>query len=376
MELEETRARGFRNLDDQPVQWAPGTNLVLGANGEGKTNLLESVVVLANARSFRTAAVRPLVAHGEAAFCLQGTVRRAEQRIGLEQTVELAPHVRRTLKVDGAASDAASYLRICPVVAISSEDRELVLGGPENRRAYLDRSVFLLQPQGLETLRRYRRMLRQRNAALAAGWADRELEPWDAELGELASAVVSRRQQCLASLIPHVREIWSALAAPDAPQITLEYAAEQWAIDVERVELAEVYRSQYAASRQRDREIGFTRTGPHRHDLRLLADGRAARGVLSSGQIKLLTVALRLALLGAVEAAGGDSLPVVIDDVDAELDPDALSRLVSHLGGQRQLIVSSAHGEMLRSILPGACRVVVQRGRCTSAVASGECYEC
>jgi DNA replication and repair protein RecF len=371
VELAETRACGFRNLATAPVQWAPGTNLVLGANGEGKTNLLESVVVLTNARSFRSSAVRPQVAHGSAAFYLRGVVRREEQQTVLEQSVELAARVRRTLAVDGVPTEAGRYLRICPVVSLSSEDRELVLGPPEVRRAYLDRCVFLLQPRGLESMRTYRKLLRQRNAALASQWPDRHIEPWEEELAELAAEVVGLRQRILAQLAPRVDRLWCALAAPDAPEVTLHYAGDSWADGVEVAQLADGYRAQYRYTRQRDRELGFTRSGPHRHDLRLLADGRAARGVLSSGQIKVLTVALRLALLQVVETSGDGCLPVVIDDVDAELDPQALRRVLSHLGHDRQLIVSSAHDELLQEMLPGAHHLWMHNGHSVPAVTSG-----
>ena len=375
VELEETGASGFRNLAVAPVQWASGANVVLGENGEGKTNLLESVVVIGNARSFRTTSVRPQVTHGESAFMLRGTIRRGGRRVRLEQTVELLPSVRRTLRIDGAETNAGEYLQVCPVVSVSADDRHLVVGGPEVRRAYLDRCAFLLRPSGLEVLRRYRRVLRQRNAALTAQWSGQLLDPWDDELAGLAAEVVRRRRTTLDRLARHVQRLWRELAAADAPDVQLDYAPETWAQDLAADELQDAYRTHYERVRGRDRELGHTRAGPHRHDLRISAGGRSARGVLSSGQIKVLTVALRLAVLEVVEETSEESLPVVVDDVDAELDPSALRRVIKTLGDERQLIVSSAHDELLRATLPRARQLWVRRGRCM-ADGSGEHHEC
>jgi DNA replication and repair protein RecF len=112
--------------------------------------------------------------------------------------------------------------------------------------------------------------------------------------------------------------------------------------------------------------------GPHRHDLRLEANGRPAREVLSSGQIKVVAAALRLATLGHVEQQRGEPLPVIVDDVDAELDSAVFERLTRTLASRRQLFLSSAHGELLTPLFAGAHILTMTGGSCGERNAAGD----
>ena len=117
----------------------------------------------------------------------------------------------------------------------------------------------------------------------------------------------------------------------------------------------------------RDRRTVFTGEGPHRHDLGLRADGKPVRHMLSSGQIKVVAAALRLASLQQVERERDEHLPVIIDDVDAELDAVVLSRLIDHLTGDRQLFLSSADGRAFQELRAVSSRFEVSRGTITRA---------
>ena len=145
MRLIEIRTSGFRNLASGSVSWGAGSNLVAGANGQGKTNLLEAVTVFGNLRSFRTATMRQIVAHGETRFYLEGRIETKNGPVRLSQEVTAGPPVRRVLQVAGASASVAQYLQVLPVFALSGADRDLVVGGPSERRAYLDRHTFLLE---------------------------------------------------------------------------------------------------------------------------------------------------------------------------------------------------------------------------------------
>jgi DNA replication and repair protein RecF len=259
--------------------------------------------------------------------------------------------------------DVERYLQLFPVFAITAQDRELVLGGPEGRRSMLDRFVFLLQPTHLDQLRSYRRLLRQRNAALVGRSSDAEIEAWEAPLAAAAAAVIEGREKGAESLAARFAEEWKALSPGDETEITIEYRREPWNRQSDGPKKVEdLYRQRYNETRTRDRQMGFTSDGPHRHDLSLKTVGRSVRYVLSSGQTKGAAAALRLATLAQVERERNERFPVIVDDVDAELDSAALTLLVGRLGKERQLFLSSTSEQVAELVGPRGCCIRLENG--------------
>ena len=363
MELIDLSVRDFRNLSEQVFRFGEATNAILGANGAGKTSLLEAMVVLGNLRSFRTSSLRRVVRHDHNSFRLAGTISTGGRTHRLEQVVEIGPPVTRTLRVDGVATDVEKYLQRFPVFAITAQDRELVAGGPEGRRSMLDRFVFLLQPAHIDQLRSYRRLLRQRNAALVGHASDDEIEAWEAPLAAAAAAVMEARERGATTLAEGFAEARKGLSREDVPKITVEYRTEAWSRPSDGAKKVEdLYRQRYNETRTRDRQTGFTVDGPHRHDLSLKTDGRSVRYVLSSGQTKGVAAALRLATLAQVERERNERFPVIVDDVDAELDGAALTLLVERLGNERQLFLSSTSERVAELAGPRGCCIRLENG--------------
>jgi DNA replication and repair protein RecF len=331
----------FRNLADHTLSWAPGVTLVVGGNGQGKTNLLEAVAVLGNVRSFRTVRARRLVRHGEVGFRLRGVVRSGSDEVEIKQVVESGQEPRRSLTVNRVEVELGDYLATFPVFVLAPGDRELVVGGPELRRAFVDRVAFLLRPDHLAALRSYARALRQRSAALLAGASDSELEGWERQLACHGARVVTNRCHAVATLDAVFGPLYEAIGHRDRPPLSVSYRGDLEALG--EADLERAYRQRYNENRVRDRGAGMTFDGPHRHDLALRAGGRAVRDVLSSGQTKVVAAALRLASLAVVETARDAALPLVIDDVDAELDGEAVERLMTWVGDRRQTSVSSVN---------------------------------
>lgn len=371
MILLDLEARAYRNLAASRVQFGPHANLVLGANGAGKTNLLEAVVVLGNLRSFRTATLRSAVRHGDSAFSLIGTIRIGDRDHRLEQIVEFGPTQTRSLRVDRVDVDPGTYLQYFPVFAVSGDDRELVSGGPQGRRALLDRFVFLLRPAHLEDLKTYRRVIRQRNAAVIHGASPEEHDVWETRLAAAAARIVVARRAGVKVLADRFSEVWRDLADEDATDIELAYRGDPSADPGETPEkVEELYRRRYNETRPRDRHTGFTGDGPHRHDLSLRTRGRSVRYVLSSGQVKAVAAALRLATLAQVEKERRELYPVIVDDVDAELDGASLARLIGSLGNERQLFLSSTNEQV--AALVGSRRqcLFMENGTCVAQEAN------
>lgn len=371
MHLIELRTAGFRNLVSDSILWSRHSNLLSGANGQGKTNFLEAITVLGNLRSFRVSSMRQVVTHGEMEFFLEGRVETRNGVVRLSQHVTAGPPVRRVLEIAGGAASVSQYLQVFPVFTLSAADRELVAGGPSTRRAFLDRFAFLLETEFFDEIFTYRRTLRQRNAALLSTVDDREMEIWENRLAEAAAVVVHRRRRMCRRLIESFEPIYSELRSDGFPEIELSYRGEAGFEKAENVsEVEEHYRKRYNETRVRDRRTGFTSEGPHRHDLGLRADGRSVRHMLSSGQSKVVAAALRLASLAQVEKQRGEHLPVIIDDVDAELDMTVLAGLIGHLDDERQLFLSSAGGGVFQKLRTGSSRLEVHRG--TIIDAAGE----
>lgn len=365
MQLIDLKTSGFRNLDHLDASFFRGTNAVLGGNGMGKTNLLEAIAVLGNLRSFRTPNLRHAATYGEVSFRLEGTISAGQVTRKLEQIVDVGPPVRRTLRVDGAEVPVQDYLQIYPVFSITTADRELISGGPEGRRALLDRFVFLLRPTYLQDLKTYRRVLRQRNAALTAGLADGEVTVWESPLAAAAARVIAGRVRGVAVLQQHFAAVFDALRGESFPDVEISYRTESWwnpSADLERVE--DLYQQRYNETRVRDRQMGFTVEGPHRHDLSLRTGNRGVRHGLSSGQAKVVAAALKLAALAHIEKERSEHIPVIADDVDAELDSAVLARLIAHLGRERQLFLSSTRDEIAETVAHPTRRMWLEHGSC------------
>jgi len=357
VELKELAVRDFRNLATQTVRFGSTTNVVLGANGAGKTSLLEALVVLGNLRSFRAPHLRQIVRHERESFRVEGTVMVGSRTHYLEQTVEVGPPISRDLRVDRATAKVESYLQHAPIFALTSQDRDLVAGPPEARRAFLDRFIFLLRPGHIDLVRTYRRVLRQRNAALVGGSTDAEIAAWEEPLAAAAGALVAARDDGAGVLAQSFADAWDALSVETSPKIVIAYRSEPWNSPLEGPKkVEELYRQRYNETRTRDRQMGFTVDGPHRHDLSIKTAGRSVRHVLSSGQTKGVAAALRLATLAQVERERDERFPVIVDDVDAELDGAALKRLIERLGGERQLFLSSTSEQVAEMAGPrGSC---------------------
>ena len=241
----------------------------------------------------------------------------------------------------------------------------MISGGPEGRRALLDRFVFLVRPAHLQHLRTYRRVLRQRNAALTTGAPDTEMTVWEVPLAAAAARVISGRIRGAAVLQEHFAVVFEALRGGAFPEVEISYRTEPWwnsAADLEKVE--DLYQQRYNETRARDRQMGFTVEGPHRHDLSLRSDNRSVRHVLSSGQAKVVAAALKLAALAHIEKERSEHIPVIADDVDAELDCAVLARLIAHLGSERQLFLSSTRDEIAETAMRPTRRMWLKNGIC------------
>lgn len=353
MSLRHLSIDGFRNLATQQLTLPSGVIAVVGANGAGKTNLLEAIAVLGNVASFRPGASTGLVQRGRAGFVLAGEIEREAVSVSLRQVTRLGRVLGRSFFRGARRLDAAEYVSVFPVAVLSSHDRLLVWGGPEERRRFLDRIAFFLHTQTLHVAQRYRRCLKQRNALLLAGRPDAEFDAFEEDLAVLGARLVALRLEALAAL---ERALTAELAdlGWSLPHPHLRYDAADGLAPGDQETLAARLRTLLARGRRHERARGHTIVGPHRHDVVFTVGGVPGREMLSAGQGKLLATACKLAAVTIFERVRGRTPTLVFDDVDAELDARVLERILARISSAPQALLSSAHEEMMVPRLPNA----------------------
>lgn len=357
MILRALTTQNFRNLEPAETPFHPHTNLVVGKNGQGKTNLLEAIYFLATTKSFRTSRVAALFRFGEPSVFVSGALVRD----GLEKTLsvglETGEAKKRVLMINGEKVTLPAYLHAMSVFAYSSARLEIIRGTPEERRRFLDRGIASVNPAYLEQLSRYMRVLRQRNALLAEialhRAAQATLDAWDNELMVAAAAVHRARAAYAADLAQAFAEVVKAHR-----------------YHVDRVEMA--YRpsvtDDLAKHRRHELRARMTLAGPQRDVVDFLIDGRPACEVLSGGEQKMIVLFLKFAKLELFRRRHDDAPLFLLDDIDAELDLDILQDLLTKLPPSTQLFATSAKEAFLQVLEAGPHRrLSLENGRVTTA---------
>ncbi|MFM7674997.1 MAG: DNA replication/repair protein RecF [Synechococcus sp.] len=335
--------RQFRNFEHLCLPFTAPRLLVVGPNGEGKSNLLEAVELLCSLRSHRSGNDGDLIRHGQATSLLQ-----LEDTDGDSLQLELrrrgGRQARRNGKVLERQQDLPGRLRC---VTFSALDLELVRGEPALRRQWLDRVVLQLEPVYGELLSRYGRLLRQRSQLLRRGLAGGEqgalLEAFDLQMAAIGVRLHRRRWRALRRLDP-LAATWQERLSGGRDRLRLRYRPGT-ALEGEEAEVPwrEAMVAQLRQQRQEELRLGFCTVGPQRDEIELLLGEQAARRYGSAGQQRTLVLALKLAELTLVEEVVGSPPLLLLDDVLAELDPQRQEWLLEAVGEGHQCLVSATH---------------------------------
>ncbi len=331
MRLDRLVVRGFRNLADADLA-IPEAGLVLfGANGQGKTSLLEAVAYPVLFRSFRTTQDAEVVRFGEAGFTVALDFEAGGNRRAVAAGFWVAGR-RRRYSLDGAplarvVDGTGAWL----AVAFVPHDVRLAGGPAAERRHYLDRTLSLADRRYLRALARYRGALARRNAALRQRRGD-VARAFEGILARAGAVVVATRLAWIAGRREGFAREMVALGETGA-EASLGYQGDEALAD------PEAWPAALDAARPRDEARGATTVGPHRDDMVLRLDGHPLREYGSAGQQRTAAIALKLLELETIEAAAGETPVLLLDDVFAELDAERQARLAARLFGNRSVQV-------------------------------------
>ena len=359
MRVERIGLRDFRNYESAEVALAPGLTVVAGANGAGKTNLLEALYFGCTGRSPRTSNERELVRRGGEGVA-RVVVELADADGSHRIEVGFHPGEAKHMRVDGSAVDSLAAVESRPLVSVFLPERlELVKGAPAARRAHLDQVVAALWPGRAETRTAYSRALAQRNALVArirAGAAGpAALDAWDAELARHGIRLMADRTEAVDGLRPLYADLGVRLGLPGTAE--LRYRPRSPATDAE--ELA----AELAERRAADIERGFTAHGPHRDELQLLLEGASLRAYGSQGQQRAALLALLFAERTLLAERRARLPLMLLDDVMSELDAERRELLADLLRAGGQSVITTTEPEHVPgAALAGGGLVRVEHG--------------
>jgi DNA replication and repair protein RecF len=319
----------------------------VGNNAQGKSNLLEAVELLATLRSHRVTRDRDLVREGEEIGQVTATLERQNGISDLSLTVRR--NGRRTVALNSESlRRQLDFLGVLNAVQFSSLDLELVRGGPEQRRSWIDTLLIQLEPVYAYILQQYNQVLRQRNAFLKRRQETgerqelEELAVWNAQLVATGVRVIRRRSRAIERLAP-IASAWHSSISGSTEFLQVKYAPN---VPLEQNHPEGVQQAFLEKIEQRavaEQHQGTTLVGPHRDEVELTINETPARSYGSQGQQRTLVLALKLAELKLIEEVVGEPPLLLLDDVLAELDPNRQNQLLEAIQDRFQTLITTTH---------------------------------
>jgi DNA replication and repair protein RecF len=366
----------FRSWTQVDLPLEPGSTALVGANGQGKTNLVEALGYVATHDSHRVSSDAPLVRAGAERAVLRARVEREGRALLVE--LEVNPGKANRARLNRApVPRAREALGVLRTVLFAPEDLSLVRGDPSERRRFLDDLLVASQPRWAGVRADYDRVLKQRNALLktaflarrSGGGDMRTLDVWDAHLARVGGELLAARLELVEALRPRLQTAYRAVATGGEGargETALDYRSslgEALPDSRDRELLAAALLAELARVRPQEVERGVSLVGPHRDELVLGLSGLPVKGYASHGESWSYALALRLASYELLRADGGEPV-LVLDDVFAELDEGRRDRLAELVAGAEQVLVTAAVPADVPEALAGA-RFDVHEGTVT-----------
>lgn len=340
MRLQQLRLLGFRNYESLSLNFNSSVNIIIGPNGSGKTNLLESIQFLLNGKSFRQSRTENLLNKEIQAqqMAVQGKIQRGAVNHSIVAKYDSG---RKSLQMDSKRISANKCLETFRVVLFSPESLSVIKAGPSERRDLLDEVLLTVNPGNVKLLADYSRSVRQRNKLLkelSEKPTDESLISLLASLNQvflpLATELSYKRLQALRILLPKFTEISKKILKNQSVDIAVDYVISgQSAIDWDENQVYDAQTLRLKQLAQAEMATGQSLVGPHKHDVRFLFNGEDSRSYCSQGQQRSLVLALKIAQVQLHKQVHGLYPILLLDDVLSELDPVRQASLLGLLQG-------------------------------------------
>lgn len=352
MILEQLSLLNYKNIEQAQLTLSPNVNCLIGANGQGKTNVLDAIYFLSFGKSATALTDGACVRHDAEFMMLQGKYRSAlmeEEEISCGIKRGQRKRMRRNEKEYKRLSE---HLGVIPLVMLSPADEQLVSGGSEERRRFMDIVLSQVSPNYLAALIRYNKSLQQRNAMLK-----QDDEP-DAQLFEVleemmsidAAVIYQERQAFVRDLVPIFQSMYARFCNAASEEVDILYDTH-----ASRGDLLPIL----VRDRAKERIVGYTLHGPHKDNLELLMNGHNVRREASQGQTKTFFIAMKLAQFLYLKSVGEHRTPILLlDDIFDKLDAGRVACIVDYVSGDdfEQIFITDTNREHLDSILAATHR--------------------
>jgi DNA replication and repair protein RecF len=333
----------FKNYREAQFDFSSRINFIGGANGAGKTNILDAIYYLSTGKSYFNPSDSHSVFHGENSMSIKGEYLHDN----LKEGIHLAWEGRKVLKRnDEKYKRLMDHVGLIPVVMISPADRDLIIEGSEARRKFLDSTLSQTDTLYLDNLVRYHSLLKQRNAALRNGVSDPGLlEVYDIQMAETGALLSRKRAEFCQQFAHSVAQHYAAIS-DSAENVSLNYATK---VDPEK------YLEQLQSRIAKDRAIEHTTFGIHRDDLELLMEDKSIKRFGSQGQQKTFSIALKLAQYDYLYASKGFKPILLLDDIFDKLDARRVQQMVENVsrGSFGQVFITDTHPERVQQLEKG-----------------------
>ena len=366
MLLAAIEATNFRNLSGK-IEWGSRLNIIYGNNGQGKTNWLEAIHILARTKSFRTQRLQEAIKFNEQLAVIRGKVTTGTD---LERDLQVALQDNsKTIFVNGKRETLTRYLTQLQVFSFTAADLEVVRGVPEARRRFLDRGISSLRPAYLKTISDYSKVIKQKNRVLQlANEGEFSLEktedllaPWNEQLARLATQIHREREQYVAGLNTALeRQLF------DRRDIHTRYVSSLEGKG-DLTDYESLLRSRIALRLDAEVAAGHALIGPHRDDWEIQLEGREIRVYGSSGQQRSALLLLDLAAISLYNSHANHHPVFIIDDVDAELDEGRIRHLLEYLEDRTQTFITTSKRSHVEGFFSRANVYEIEDGRVRSS---------
>lgn len=338
----------FRSYSDVVIECEPGVNILIGANGQGKTNVVEAIYYLATLSSHRVAADQPLIRNGADAAVIRAVFREDDRSVSID--LEIAPGKSNRAKINRSpAARARDILGIIRAVMFAPEDLALVKGDPSDRRNFLDATLIQRSPRFAGIKSEYEKILKQRNALLRSPNRDNidsTLDVWNEQLVKTGTEIIFSRLQLIHDLQPFFAERYRVISGGDhalsSSEISINYLSKfLTSNELSPVEIAQEFSNNLALRKKDELNRGVTLVGPHRDDAVITLGDLPLKGFASHGESWSAALALRIASADVLRSDGVEPI-IILDDVFAELDTMRRSTLVDLVMEAPQVFITAA----------------------------------